>query len=165
MEEYKLIKWYPGLPERWKNEEIIVQRFALYYCEKGKPSGVLHPFESIEGNPEFWEKIEGCGKLITEDGIEVKVGDKVHWVNVNNEPKYLYPLFLGTYGIELLNNGSKVYKVFSTEKSAREYILMNSKTLSLNDVFKIYPQFKKKEPVDKRTVHAEQLINAVKNKI
>ena len=65
MKKYKLIKWYPGLPFQWKNEEIIatIKGEEIIATIKGEDVSFYHYFnryiciKEIEQNPEFWENI------------------------------------------------------------------------------------------------------------
>ena len=100
----------------------------------------------------------------TEDGVDICEGDKFYWFSMKN---------VDLYGINLENNAkkgttqveSKHFLKFSTKEAAERYILENKPCLSLKDVFRIYPEFKKREPTDKRTAHANQLIKIVKSKL
>lgn len=69
----------------------------------------------------------------TEDGVDVYEDDSVYWV-INNE--YTYQLTICKNHITVLKNND-VYKIFSTEEKAREYVLMNKPYLSINDVISI----------------------------
>lgn len=71
--KYKLIKWYPSLPDSWKDREIIVEKRKIkhakgecrtYYRECKEKSFTFNP-DQIENNPEYWEKIEERKYIIT----------------------------------------------------------------------------------------------------
>lgn len=91
----------------------------------------------------------------TEDGVEIFEGDKTCWINN----------WTVTNFADWKRNNNEKELHFSTKEAAEEYILMNKPCLSLNDVFEVYPEFKKEDPVNKRTFHAEKLINLVKSKL
>ena len=64
MKEYRLLKWYPGLPKEWKDLESVVvveEGFAynLHPSIKVKPDLYqrLLSIEEVESNPEYWERI------------------------------------------------------------------------------------------------------------
>lgn len=98
----------------------------------------------------------------TEDGVDVFEGDNVHWVC--DEFTYFYTKNVDETHCNLINSSKKgVFKIFPTKEAAEEYILMNKPCLSINDVFKVYPKFKKKSHL--LTNHAEKLISLAKSKL
>ena len=91
----------------------------------------------------------------TEDGVDIFIGDISFGVNSSfklSEVKHINDLYIYSD-----------VKEFSTKEKAEEYILMNKPCLSLNDVFKVYPLYKKY--CNSMTKHAIDLINLVKNKL
>lgn len=113
------------------------------------------------GNDEggnWLDKIEHCIKplFITEDGKEIFEGDIFYWI-----PKNFDCVFTSTAKKGTTQTDSNRYKKFSKKETAVEYFLMNSPCLSVNDVFRIYPQFKK-GCSKTLTNHAEDLIRLVR---
>jgi hypothetical protein len=67
----------------------------------------------------------------TEDGVDIYVGDKVWFVNPDNN----YELQPNSYTVtKNWDDSDMLSKVFSTKKAAEEYILMNKPCLSINDI-------------------------------
>src|SRR6056297_1473797 len=65
--KYKLIMWYPGLPDNWKHEEVVLEKYGTMYRKHTPGWGVSQ--NDVENNPEYWEKIENPKFLFTsEDG-------------------------------------------------------------------------------------------------
>lgn len=93
---------------------------------------------------------------VTNDGVKIFIGD------VYYTPQRIGKGYAGVLGT-VAGNGhiSDLTNTFSTLEKAEEFILFNKECLSLQEVFKIYPQFKNKDTV---TMHAEKLINLVKSK-
>lgn len=91
--------------------------------------------------------------FVTFDGVEI-YGDSYYCSVVRST------LTLLSYKVY----GNEDILTFSTREKAEEYILFNKPCLSLNDVFKVYPQIKRKEPFV-NTAHANELINIVKKKL
>lgn len=81
MKKYRLIKWYPSLPEKWKNTEVIMLESLSMYCQLNATAGKGFSKEEIESNPEFWKKvIEKDYELsdwVSDDGTEYKDGQAV----------------------------------------------------------------------------------------
>lgn len=96
----------------------------------------------------------------TEDGVDI-YQDTPHYPV---ELKY-YKLHVNARGKMFSKSDKNKFKIFSTKEAAERYILENKPCLSLKDVFRIYPEFKKREPTDKRTAHANQLIKIAKSKL
>ena len=74
--------------------------------------------------------------LITEDGVPVYSYDSVqHWV-INGS--YEYAIGLCKPNVDLLRDEPKTYKVFSTEKAARDYVRKNTPIFITEDGVKIF---------------------------
>jgi hypothetical protein len=76
----------------------------------------------------------------TEDGVDVFEGDDIYWININTFEEVncnKYNDDLGEISIKSLLSKKYEYKAvgFSTKEKAEEYIIMNKKVLSLNDIF------------------------------
>lgn len=78
MRKFKLIKWYPSLPETWKNagsfivEEIETGDYSVATCNMdGKTPFARLCFNkmTIEKNPEYWEEVtHHNGKSLSYEG-------------------------------------------------------------------------------------------------
>lgn len=56
--QYKLIKWYPSLPDNWVVGDVVEKSLYNYvYAMRDKSSNLLYTKE-VENHPEFWEKVE-----------------------------------------------------------------------------------------------------------
>ena len=115
MKKYKLIKWYPGLPEEWKNQEIYIQKRQY---KNGPKVGYtnqhyLYEFspEIIECNPNYWEEIKPV--LIT-------TGDNVE-------------IFKGQEYFTVVNDKNDNEITFSTEQAADDYIKKNTVLFTTED--------------------------------
>lgn len=128
----------------------------------------------IEGHPnmEYWEEIELYVKkskpvLTTADGVDIYEGESYWfiWLNdstcIKNNQAFTPYYITNIKKLSGETTFSEDARFFSTKIAAEAYILFNKPCLSLNDVFKVYPQFKKMEN-SILTKHAEELINLVK---
>jgi len=115
-------------------------------------------------------KIEHSKKPLftTEDGVDIFEGDVFYntW-DMKIPNKEIAVSKKKDFYNEKPNN--RLYKVFSTKEAAEEYILMNKPCLSLNDIFSIYPKFKKSrfsaiKNSKCQTKHSIDLINYTKKK-
>jgi len=98
----------------------------------------------------------------SEDGVEIFTGNDLFILSCNNGSiTDISPVSeeLKTHPFKGVNGEG--FKYFSTKKATENYVLMNRVSLSLNDVFKIYPKYKNKEPKT-LTNHAQKLIGRVK---
>ena len=112
------------------------------------------------GGSQRLENIKHAKKplLTTEDGFDLYEGDKV-WGVIGDVWKPFYQYITAKKAREKWTHGK-----FSTKEAAEDYILYNRRLLSLNDVFKVYPKLKTKEPLV-NTKHAEDLIKLAKSKL
>jgi hypothetical protein len=93
---YKLIQWYPGIPERFKDEELIVKKlldcFSLgghsYYQAIEDGFGPIK-ISDVEDNPKYWKKIEKI--VTTRDGVDIYEGDQFYYINCFTNTVELYP--------------------------------------------------------------------------
>jgi hypothetical protein len=94
----------------------------------------------------------------TEDSVDVFEGKNYYYTNSTF-------IIFEQLALKTINYKKKDNIIrFSTKAKVEEYILMNKPCLSLNDVFEVYPQFKKSMFSDNLpTHHAELLINKVKS--
>lgn len=98
----------------------------------------------------------------TSDGVDVFEGDNVYWVMDNYDGVRLlnYRNIIKLHS-SILEHKDSDYRIFKSKTEAERYVKFNKKSLSLKDVFSIYPEFKKHEATE-RTKHAEELIERVK---
>jgi hypothetical protein len=68
----------------------------------------------------------------TEDKVDIFENDKVHWVCIVGEIKYLYAIQFHKNHLNL--DFTKTYKIFSTKEKAESYVFSNTKCLSFVDV-------------------------------
>lgn len=113
--KYKLIKEYPGSPDFGT---IVENRNSLtgYYFKRGNNT-ILVLKEHVEGNPDYWEK----------------VNENLWWVVFTKEEalfKTYTPYLIECYAYH--KNDSKQY--FKTKEEAEKYILYNKPVLSLEDI-------------------------------
>jgi hypothetical protein len=127
--EYRLAKWYPSLPEKWKNKEIVVNNGVGNFFQN---LGGIYHYEGfhidskiVENNPEYWELVEEKHQplLITEDGKEIFEGDKYYTVC------YDYTINKNTAFKNKTFQSSKL-KRFSTHEAAEAYVKENEKKFS-----------------------------------
>ena len=66
MKKYRLKHWYPGLPEKWKEEKIVVYKTDMKDYVQHKQVGQKYicpyffvPELAVENNPDFWEELPG----------------------------------------------------------------------------------------------------------
>src|SRR6056297_1008003 len=78
--KYKLIMWYPGLPDNWKHEEVVVKKKVDAECYHRQNEAKSIYFADVENNPEYWQEIEQT-KFMAEDGVEINEGDVCYAVN------------------------------------------------------------------------------------
>lgn len=103
----------------------------------------------------------------TEDGVDIFEGSIIYLVEDSLDgicKRIASEHYKGSNSQHPVDHWYKNDKYFSTKQAAEEYILMNKPCLSLNDVFKVYPKFKKKCPTS-FTHHANLLIELVKSKL
>ena len=93
----------------------------------------------------------------TEDGVNIFEGDEFYSTNKNLNQSILK--YIAEKGLAH-SEKCEEFLDFSTKEAAEEYILMNKPCLSINDVFNIYPKYRKNERI--LTKHAEELIELVK---
>ena len=78
--KYKLVKKYPGSPNIGDTAELDIKlgdfRVSSNYFQ-------LIPKKQIINYPEFWEEIKEP-LFVTEDGVEIQIGDKLHYLNKIN---------------------------------------------------------------------------------
>jgi len=72
----------------------------------------------------------------TEDGIAIYEGDLIHFVEIHNEIKYLY--CINFVKLHLSLDFINTFKVFSTEKAAKDWIELNKPKYSLKDIEKVF---------------------------
>lgn len=144
----------------------IAQKVASYLNQQRgyKYDGIDRVWvEWDKGSGGNWlEDIELCKQPLfkTEDGVDIFEGQKCFVVSTNTLGKYIACYHIDNISVFYLPDRNKY---FSTKEKAVEFILFRKPLLSLSDVFKIYPQFKKAEPTA-NTNHAEKLIEFVKNR-
>ena len=123
MKKYKLIKWYPGLPESFKRGKVIAEVHEKGFESvtlNGIPSGIK-TIESHFSNVEFWQPVE---ILLDCLGNEL-TGPKVYVVEVKEQS-------LSIYNIEDVIQVGGLFKdflkLFNNEGVAKAYLRL----LSLN---------------------------------
>jgi hypothetical protein len=94
--------------------------------------------------------------LTTEDGVDLYTGDKVYCVTKSRFDKYSF-----TIGIKFFEK--QLYKFFSTEKAAQNYIENYKPVLSFNDIWNLRGKIGKEEEVV--IVSKRELQNLVKSKL
>lgn len=60
MKKYKLIKWYPSLPEYWKSKDVTAVEVRDHNTYDLKIDGKIEqPLyeDEVENNPEFWQEV------------------------------------------------------------------------------------------------------------
>lgn len=96
----------------------------------------------------------------TEDGVGIFEDTEECWEVLNSDKSNVYRVLPNNFFT--LKNVLSSRKVFSTKEAAEEYVLFNKTSLSLEDVFSVYPRFKKESNL--HTKHAKDLIDLVKRK-
>ena len=125
MKKYRLKKWYPSLGGDFENgEKIIFWEERGCYVKNFGDDISLRKTE-VENNHDFWELIEEEKPLfITEDGVEIFVGDKFIIVG-DDFTKHKLTAFNISYAQHL--------KKFKHESNADTYIWKNKPLFSYED--------------------------------
>lgn len=92
----------------------------------------------------------------TEDEVDIFEGDSLYLLSTNNWIISNISPIRDLKGHPFEGATGKEFKYFSTLEAAEEFIYRNKPKLSLNDVFKIYPEFKRLQP-NVLTNHAKKL--------
>lgn len=134
MKKYKLIKDLPDISAgkifTWNESEncykaekdiwVSPNRYATY--SKG----------TVEESITFFEKYTDKKLCNTEDGVPIYEGDLIHFVGIHNEIKYLYCINFAKLHLSL--DFINTFKVFSTEKAAKDWINLNKPQYSLQNI-------------------------------
>lgn len=139
MKRYKLLKWYPSLPDEWRQyKEVIVENDMpnLRY----KFNGYYNRTSEIENNPDYWEEIESDPMFKTHDGVLYYNENDLVWDTHNFEgssPAILSnPYFLERTEVKYARNITD-RKFFSTKIAAENYRNNHIRCLSFKDVWNI----------------------------
>lgn len=109
VKQYKLKKWYPGLPKEWKlyAEDIIATKRGNNYM--AELCGI--PLDEVENNPEYWKYITNLQVPIGTDFI-VKEGNSEIIYTIRNT--------------ELIEHGNKLVVVsWDNNESSVRYTVEN----------------------------------------
>lgn len=138
--KYRLIKKYPGLPSNWSiGMEVGVGDYIKEYYRpcSAKYTDFGVKISSVINYPEFWEEIKEP-KFTTEDGVEVfKEGDFfIVDTDYNQEGACYFAWSIEKLFIKNKSDlpVSSCVKIFSTEKSAEEYVDLNKPRFSKKDI-------------------------------
>jgi len=128
--KYKLIMWYPGLPDNWKHEDIVVEKEdEKYPTYKNKKYRIKIYCSEVENNPEYWQEIEQT-KFMAEDGVEINEGDVCY--AVNKKTYIVVRCYFGEVSLEK-------YLYFKNSEAAEKYIQVYNPKYSLNDIVNSFP--------------------------
>jgi len=98
-----------------------------YYCEGWE--GYFIPCEIVENSSDWEEVIQNPVLFLTEDGVEIRKGDKFYVVDEQYGKFKMHDTIGGHFTKE-----HKHRKRFSNREKASEYVLMNKPCLSVNDI-------------------------------
>ena len=110
-------------------KDCYINALIIKFTEDGYPIGDSLSSDGLLYNgiiDNGWELINPV--LTTEDGVGLYVGDKVYCVTKSRLDKYSF-----TIGITMFEK--ELYKFFSKEENANNYILENKPVLSFKDVW------------------------------
>ena len=124
MKKYRLKQWYPSLLKDVRVGDIITENGQHY---KGLTyKCISYRVEIWQLHPDFWELIEEEKPLfVTEDGVDIFLGhsyiliDKEFIKHKQTASNIVY---------------TEYFKKFKHESNADEYILMNKRVFSYNDL-------------------------------
>lgn len=107
-----------------------------------------------------WSIVNKSLVFKSDDKVDVFKGDSFYIVDIKTNEFKSWDKDCDMYIASHISPIRPDIRVFASKKNAEEYIKFHQKTLSLADVFEIYPQFKKRDP-EQNTNHAEKLIKKV----
>lgn len=128
MSKYKLIKDFPNSPGLG-----CILDFSKTKLIKSKNNGV-YDVNDIKKFPSFWEKIEEP-LFMTEDGVNIYNGDAYCCVWEDEHNKFHYIKFIAE---RMPGKYSKKNLLFSTEKSASDWIKINESKYSIQNMCDIF---------------------------
>jgi len=146
--KYKLIMWYPGLPDNWKHEEVVLEKYGTMYRKHTPGWGVSQ--NDVENNPEYWEKIENPKFLFTsDDGVDIYNGMETYMVAKENYRFLRKDAYIG-------NHECNWY--FFSKEAAQKFIQVHKPKYSLNDIVNSFP-FPISEETGRKILHNLKKLN------
>ena len=138
---------------QWTDE--LVKEFAVYYKNKQGMPGELWGKDLMN---EFIKSKERIPLYTTEDGVDIHYGDTVFVVNTHFNIGTT--IFERECGENDLSYYQFLYRYFSNQAAAKEYVLYNKPLFSLNNIIKA-----KDDNHLKGDSLIDELINIAKSKI
>lgn len=111
----KFLNKQTGVTVEWNEGKA-----TFFDKQENRLIGIRCPLQLLERDSAY-EKVKER-LFITEDGVDVVAGQSVAWVISG---KFAYMLPFGESHIRLLETYGNIYKVFSTQLSAEDWILNN----------------------------------------
>jgi hypothetical protein len=162
MKSYRLKQWYPGLPEGWKDREIVVKHtingFSATYAEGLTAEDFMIICQQTENNPDFWEEIVDKKPLFTtEDGVNVFNDGATIWVVAPHD----YNIKIMTAG-DFNSRYDENIKAFSSKKAAKGWLHENKPVYSRKQILEAidasrYPNYCIPNPICNIEILKEKL--------
>ncbi len=145
------------LTDKWFCDDVFIEQMLVKNNKlvlKLNQKNSIVPTDYVQTLSK-WTIVKRKVIFTTTDDVKVFEGDKFYIVDADKNTFKFWDIKNIEFKCgDKAPNTSGNNKFFSTKEKADEYIKFNKKSLSLKDVFEVYPQFKKNN-VEEETFHAK----------